>query len=178
MVKPDGFDVIDVYMGLQRERGDAIISRPAYYTVTPTMTAILNNYTREGGALLVSGSYLGEESRNRQCTQSLLHDVLHARYEGSITEWNDQGVYGLGTTMDLPRWINPEHYPVTHPEILTPTDDAFTPFVYEHSRGSAAVAYSGSYRSVLLGFPFEALRSRYDRDLVMISLLDFLTKAM
>ena len=80
--------------------------------------------------------------------------------------------------MDLPRWINPEHYPVTRPEVLQPTDDAFTPLVYEHSRSSAAVAYSGNYRSVLLGFPFEALCSQYDRDLVMISLLDFLTKPM
>ena len=174
MVKPDGFDVIDVYTGLQRERGDAIISRPAYYAVSPAMTAILSSYTRQGGALLMSGSYLGEESRSRQCTQSLLRDVLHARYESSITDWDEQAVYGLGTTMDLPRWINPEHYPVTRPEVMTPTDDAFTPFIYERSHSSAAVAYSGSYRSVLLGFPFEALRSRYDRDLVMISLLDFL----
>ena len=173
-VKPKGFDVIDVYMGLQRERGDAIISRPSYYAITPAMTAILSSYTRQGGALLVSGSYLGEESLSQPCTQTLLHDVLHAQYEHSVTDWDEQAVYGLGTTMDLPRWINPEHYPVIHPEVLAPTDDAFTPLVYEHSHSSAAVAYSGAYRSVLLGFPFEALRSRYDRDLVMISLLDFL----
>ncbi len=173
-VKPKGFDVIDVYMGLQRERGDAIISRPAYHAVSPAMTAILSSYARQGGALLVSGSYLGEESLSLPCTQVLLHDVLHAQYESSITEWSDQAVYGLGTTMDLPRWINPEHYPVTRPEVISPTDDAFTPFVYEHSRSSSAVAYSGAYRSVLLGFPFEALRSQYDRDLVMISLLNFL----
>lgn len=177
-VKPDAFDVIDVYMGLQRERGDAIISRPAYYAVSPAMKNILSNYARQGGSLMVSGSYIGEESLSLPCTQALLHDVFHARYESSVTEWSEQGIYGLGTTMDLPRWINPEHYPVTRPEVLQPTDDAFTPLVYEHSRSSAAVAYSGNYRSVLLGFPFEALCSQYDRDLVMISLLDFLTKPM
>jgi hypothetical protein len=59
---------------------------------------------------------------------------------------------------------------------LIPTNGAFTPFVYELSNRSAAVAYSGDYRSVLLGFPFEAIRSSRDRDLVMISLLDFLTQ--
>lgn len=174
-VKPASFDVVDVYMGLQRERGDAIISRPAYYAVTPAMYTILNSYTRQGGALMVSGSYLGEESQYRPCTQALLHEILHARYESSITDWSEQGISGLGTTMDIPRWINPEHYPVTRPEVFIPTGDAFTPLVYEQQGSSAAVAYHGTYRSILLGFPFEAIQSAYDRDLVMSSLLDFLT---
>ena len=175
IVKPNAFDAVDVYMGLQRECGDAIISRPAYYAVTPAMTGILSNYAKQGGALMISGSYLGEESQSRPCTQALLHDVLHARYESSITDWSEQGISGLGTTMDIPRWINPEQYPVTRPEVLVPTDGAFTPLVYEQSRSSAAVAYSGNYRSILLGFPFEAIRSAYDRDLMMASLLEYLT---
>jgi len=174
-VKPQTFDVVDLYMGLQRERGDALIRRPTYYNVTPAMHTILANYTRRGGALLVSASYLGEESQSMAATQALLADVLHARYEGCITRWDEQGICGLGTTMEIPRWINPEQYPVTRPEVFTPTDSAFTPLVYEHSRRSAAVAYRGAYRSVLLGFPFEAIRSQCDRDRVMLSLLDFLT---
>ena len=175
IVKPQSFDVVDIYMGLQRERGDALIRRPAYYNVTPAMHTILANYTRQGGALLVSSSYLGEESQSMAATQALLADVLHARYEGSITQWDEQGICGLGTTMEIPRWINPEQYPVTRPEVFSPTGSAFTPLVYEQSRRSAAVAYRGAYRSVLLGFPFETIRSQYDRDRVMLSLLDFLT---
>ena len=139
------------------------------------MYTLLSNYTRQGGALLVSGSYIGEESQHSAVTQALLSDILHAHYSGSITQWDEQGIYGLGTTLEIPRWINPEQYPVTHPEIVTPTGSAFTPLVYEHSRHSAAVAYNGAYRSALLGFPFEAIRSQYDRDLVMHSLLNFLT---
>ena len=108
-------------------------------------------------------------------TQALLADVLHARYDGSITQWDEQRICGLGTTMEIPRWINPEQYPVTRPEVFSPTGSAFTPLVYEQSRRSAAVAYRGAYRSVLLGFPFETIRSQYDRDRVMLSLLDFLT---
>ena len=173
-MKPTAFDVVDLYMGLQRERGDAIIPRPSYYNITPALHTILSAYAQQGGALLISGSYIGEESLTQPSTQSLMQ-LLHASYESSITDWSEQGICGLGTTLDLPRWINPEHYPVTRPEVLIPTGDAFTPFVYEHSRRSAAVAYSGAYRSILLGFPFEAIRSAYDRHLVMASLLDFLT---
>lgn len=175
-VKPYDFDVVDVYMGLQRERGDAPIRRTTYYNMTPAMYNILTAYTQRGGALLMSGSYLGEESQELSTTQSILHDVMHAHYGGNITDWSEQGISGLGTIMEIPRWINPEHYPVVHPEVFTPADGAFTPFAYEHSRRGAAVAYAGTYRSVLLGFPFEAIRSSQDRHLVMVSLLDFLTK--
>ena len=174
-VKAKSFDVVDLYLGLQRERDDALMQRPKYYNVTPALHTILASYTQQGGALLVSGSYLGEESQTLPASQALLTNVLHARYEGSINDWSEQGVYGFGTTLEIPRWINPEQYPVTRPEVLVPTGGAFTPFIYEQSYRSAAVAYKGAYRSVVLGFPFEALRSQYDRDLTMMSLLDFLT---
>ena len=124
----------------------------------------------------MSGSYLGEESLNHSPTKALLNNVFHAKEEGYIAEWSEQGICGLGTTMEIPRWINPEHYPVTRPEVLNPTDNAFTPLAYEHSRLSAAVAYSGVHRSILMGFPFEAIRSARDRDLVMSSFLKFLTE--
>ena len=64
---------------------------------------------------------------------------------------------------------------MTRPEVFVPLGDAFTSLVYEHSRNSAAVAYSGAHRSILMGFPFEAIRSKQDRDLVMSSWLQFLT---
>ena len=123
---------------------------------------------------MMSGSYLGEESLTHATTQALLRNIFHAEEDGYIDDWSEQGICGLGTTLEIPRWINPEHYAVTHPEVLLPTGDAFTPLIYEHSHRSAAVAYSGIHRSILLGFPFEAIRSAYDRDLVMSSLLNFL----
>ena len=127
---------------------------------------------------MISGSYIGEESLVVPAAQALLQNVMHASYDGFISDWDEQGINGLGLTLDIPRWINPEQYPVVHPETLIPMDDkAFTPFVYENSRRSAAVAYTGDdYRSVLLGFPFEAIRSSIDRDIVMSSLLEFLMK--
>ena len=175
-VKPQPFDVVDVFTGLQRHTNYSVVEHPAYLAVSPTLYAILNHYAKQGGALLMSGSYLGEESLNHGPTKALLNNVFHAKEEGYIAEWSEQGICGLGTTMEIPRWINPEHYPVTRPEVLNPTDNAFTPLAYEHSRLSAAVAYSGVHRSILMGFPFEAIRSARDRDLVMNSFLKFLTE--
>ena len=175
-VKPQGFDVVDVFMGLQRHTDYSLVPHPAYLSVTPAMYAILNHYTKQGGALLLSGSYLGEESLTHAPTKALLNNILHAEEDGHITDWSEQRIYGLGTTLEIPRWINPEHYAVTRPEVFVPRGDAFTPLAYEQSHHSAAVAYSGAYRSFLMGFPFESIRSARDRDSVMASILDFLTR--
>jgi hypothetical protein len=175
-VKPQGFDVVDVFMGLQRHTEYSLVPHPAYLSVTPAMYAILGHYTKQGGALLLSGSYLGEESLTHAPTKALLGNVMHAEEGGHITDWSEQRICGLGTTLEIPRWVNPEHYAVTRPEVLVPVGDAFTPLIYEQSHHSAAVAYSGIYRSFLMGFPFESIRSARDRDSVMASILDFLTR--
>ena len=175
-VKPQGFDVVDVFMGLQRHTDYSLVPHPVYLSVTPAMYAILNHYAKQGGALLLSGSYLGEESLTHAPTKALLNNILHAEEDGHITDWSEQRIYGLGTTLEIPRWINPEHYAVTRPEVFVPRGDAFTPLAYEQSHHSAAVAYSGAYRSFLMGFPFESIRSARDRDSVMASILDFLTR--
>ena len=176
IVKPTDYDVVDLFTGLQRHTDYSLMPHPTYLAITPAMHAILEGYVLQGGALLVSGSYLGEESLTHAPTQALLSEVLHAKSDGNVANWSEQSIYGLGTTLEIPRWVNPEHYAVTRPEVLTPADDAFTPLVYEHSHRSAAVAYSGTHRSILMGFPFEAIRSDRDRDLVMISFLKFLTE--
>ena len=175
-VRPQNFDVVDIFMGLQRRTDYSVMEHSEYLAITPAMYAILSHYAQQGGALIMSGSYLGEESQTHATTKSLLSKVFHAKEEGHITNWSEQGIYGLGVIMEIPRWINPEQYAVTHPEVFIPIDDAFTPFVYEHSRYSAAVAYSGIHRSILLGFPFEAVRSARDRDMVMGAVLNFLTE--
>lgn len=175
-VKPQNFDVVDVFMGLQRKTDYSVMKHPEYLAITPAMYAILSHYAQQGGALMMSGSYLGEESQTNITTQALLNKVFHAKENGYINNWIEQGIYGLGTTIEIPRWLNPEQYAVTRPEILTPIGNAFTPLVYEHSRHSAAVAYRGVHRSILLGFPFEAIRSVHDRDIIMEAVLNFLTK--
>ena len=178
VVSAHDFDVVDVFLGLQRHTDSSPIRHAPYVAVTPALYTRLRDYTQQGGALLVSGSYLGEESLCHAPARSLLREVLHAENGGCVSDWSEQGVSGLGTTLEIPRWVNPEQYPVPHPEILCPIDStiAFTPFVYEQSLGSAAVAYRGDYRSVVLGFPFESIRSAVDRDLVMASFLDYLMK--
>ena len=174
VVSPQGFDIVDLFLGLQRHTDSSPMRHTPYVVVTSSLYMRLRDFTQQGGALLVSGSYLGEESLRHAPAHSLLHEVLHAAGSGHVADWSEQGIHGLGTILEIPRWINPEHYPVLHPEMLSPIDGAFTPFVYEQSRSSAAVAYRGDYRSVVLGFPFEAIRSASDRDLVMASLLHFL----
>ena len=110
-IKPQDFDVVDVFMGLQRKTDYAVMAPPEYLAITPAMHALLSHYAKQGGALMMSGSYLGEESLTHATTKALLNDVFYAEERGYITNWSEQGIYGLGITMDIPRWINPSTMP-------------------------------------------------------------------
>lgn len=177
VVKPEGFDVIDLYFGLQHNNHDTTVRHPDYSIVTQAMLNKLTQYTRQGGHLLTSGAYLGYESQYNPFAHTLLHNILGVSSSETINSYEESHLYGLENhTIEIPRWINPEQYPVVHPEILKPVEGAFTPFIYENSKQSAAVANIGTFRSVTLGFPFEAIRSQRDRDIVMLSLLHFLTQ--
>lgn len=178
VVMPDSFDVVDLYLGLQRYSDSDVVQHPDYSTVTPALLRQLTRHTQRGGHLLVSGSYLGIESTYNSSARDLLHDVLHGRYDDSVTQYEETHIHGLeNLTIQIPRWVGPERYGVPAPEVLKPDTESFTPFVYDLSHRSAAVAYKGkNYRSVCLGFPFESIHSVRDRHIVMMSLLKFLTE--
>jgi hypothetical protein len=68
-----------------------------------------------------------------------------------------------------------EIYPVESPEVVQPADKkAFTILRYTHSQESAAVAYEGAYRSVIVGFPIETIKDEKQRAKFMESVLNFL----
>lgn len=69
---------------------------------------------------------------------------------------------------------NPFCYVVESPDALVPAGkDAHTVFRYAENNLSAGIAYKGRYRTCVLGFPFEALRTAHEREQLMKTILDF-----
>jgi hypothetical protein len=67
-------------------------------------------------------------------------------------------------------------YPVESPEIVHPANKkAFTILRYSHSQESAAVAYDGAYRCVVVGFPIETIEDAKQRGQFMEATLKFLS---
>ena len=63
---------------------------------------------------------------------------------------------------------------VEAPDAIEPgTEDAYTIFRYSENNLSAGVAYKGSYKTCVLGFPFESLKIQSEREKLMKGVLEF-----
>lgn len=70
--------------------------------------------------------------------------------------------------------LNPESYVVESPDALEPAaQGAFTILRYSENNLSAGIAYKGNYKTCVLGFPFEAIRTVTERELLMKAILTF-----
>ena len=162
---------IDLILGLERNDGHSL----SYYkTFNSSMQHTLQQFTKSGGALLVSGAYIGSDMQN-QDEQRFLANILKCQYGGrSLAEANV--VSGLGTDFQYWKELNEEHYAATSADILHPVKPAYTAMQYADGYG-AAVAYQGKdYRAFVMGFPFECIKDAQKRSSIMQGLLNYLTK--
>jgi hypothetical protein len=71
--------------------------------------------------------------------------------------------------------LNPVFYAVESPDAIEPAgDNCYTVFRYTENNLSAGVAYSGDYKTCILGFPFEVVKDEAGRDYLMKSILSFI----
>ena len=121
------------------------------------------DYTRQGGHLLVSGSYLGSI-----LPASLAEGVLKFKHGGSMWGVNTGQVSGANTTLTFPTQVNEKTYAVPSPDCLLPMGNAYSTFVYTPGNYGAGIAYKGTdYRTFVLGFPFESIEGVEQRARVM-----------
>jgi len=107
--------------------------------------------------------------------RAFLANVLRLDYAASDTT-RAETVSGLGISFDIYRNLNKTHYAASSADILSPRSPAFC--VMQYTDGvSAAVAYDGAdYKCISMGFPFECIKNRQDRRMIMKGLLSFLMK--
>lgn len=150
-------------------------------TFSPVERALVEAYLGAGGGLLVSGAelgwdldYLGDADE-----QGFFRDGLRAVYvgddAGSMTARpTGSGLFaGLG---DLgfyrPGWME-----VDYPDRLSPGIGAQAVLSYVGGAGgTAAVAYAGVGRTVVLGFPVETIDTAASREAVLQRAVGFLTQ--
>ena len=59
-------------------------------------------------------------------------------------------------------------------QALRPVGGGFTVMRYDDGDQTAAVGYTGDYRSLAMGFPFEAIVDEGQRDRLMQQIMNFL----
>ncbi len=167
------YDVVDYVLGRQGNSAENLY--PAK-TFSPAFQVRLTDYTRQGGHLLVTGSHLGSDMQETAERKFLAH-TLGVAYAGTIPD--DSCATLLGLNMQIPVYNQPsaEHYSVGHPDILVPSSKrGFSAFAYTMGK-SAGVAYKGkNHRAITIGVPFECIADEQRREIIMRSILNFLTQ--
>jgi hypothetical protein len=162
---------IDLVLGLEYYDGHSL---NFYKTFNSSMQRVLKDFTTHGGALMVSGAYIGRDNMNSS-DNKFLANTLKCEYAGRNMISADY-LNGMGTTIPYWRQLNEEHYAATSSDILQPVKPAYTALQYADGYG-AGVAYQGSdYRSFVMGIPFECIKGEQKRAAIMNGILNFLLK--
>lgn len=170
-VKLKNYPLVDLVLGLERNDGHSLVY---YKTFTKSMRKTLTDYTRRGGALLVSGAYIGTDIMGTE-EERFVSETLKCTYGGQYRAENNL-VNGLGTVIPYYNMLNEEHYAATSADILRPAAPAFTVMQYADGQ-DAAVAYKGrDYRAFTMGFPFECIMDEQKQGAIMRGILNFLLK--
>ena len=170
-LKPSKIAAIDLVLGLEQDDKHSL---NYYKTFTSTMRNTLKRYTSQGGALLVSGAYVGSDMQETE-EQQFLANVLKCQYAGRYTDDNNT-VTGLGTAIQYWHRLNGEHYAAVSTDVLLPVGSAYIAMQYADGQ-DAAVAYKGSdYSAFTMGFPFECIKDEKKRSSIMRGILNYLIK--
>ena len=183
-----GYDVVDLLLGKQRT---TMVGRGAmeykYVAYGEAMQRELKHYLSSGGALFVSGSYgltdLWTAPTATDADRRFAEEVLHVAFGGDrATRRGDVRAVPSSFTqkrfdVEFNTELNDEIYSVESPEVVQPKGKGATTVMrYAAAGQSAAVAYSGAYRSFVAGFPFETIIDSEERDELMAAVLKYLTK--
>ena len=167
----EDYALVDLILGLECNDGYSLVKYQAFpNALRPHLIA----YTAQGGALLVSGAYIGRDMSSEQ-DKAFLASLLKCEYGGTQNDYlKRDSIQGLGTTFTFHRKPNSLHYAAQNPDVLLPIAPAYPAMAYSNLQ-SACVAYNGNdYRALTIGFPFECIKSKQMQDVLMRGILMFL----
>lgn len=170
----------DLILGKQRQTQ---IGRgafpPAFRTYTPELKAALESFCAAGGRLLVSGAYAASDNRPRPEDNDFINRTLRYKLHAAGAAVGGR-VRIVASPAGMPRSSyeyhhrpNRDFYAAERCDAIVPAGGSVTFMRYDENNLSAGVAYSGAYKTCVLGFPFETLRERSQRAMLMGAVLDF-----
>lgn len=179
------YPAVDLILGKQRTttmgRG---VREAVFRTFPPDLQRELEEYLAQGGALFASGCYVASDLWNGALSdasdRAFAERVLHVAWDGGaarrgrVRVVTGHGGFMRGEYRYRDR-LSPEDYAVEAADVLRPAGEgAFTVLRYIENGRTAGVACDAGVRTVVTGFPFEALTDAAQRERLMRDVLDFL----
>lgn len=186
MVCLNDYKLVDLILGKERQTkiGRGGVIAPEFKTFDPKLQKAITAYCQAGGNIFISGAFVGSDLWDNEyatkedkefATRILKYEWRVGRaaitgkvksvvspypaFTGHYTYYNE---------------LNAESYVVESPDAIVPADDyAHTILRYSENNISAGIAYKGAYKTCVLGFPFESLRTAKEKEQLMKNILTF-----
>lgn len=166
------YRIVDYILGLQsQERGEIESNK----TFSKKMQGIIEEYCRLGGNLMVSGAFIGSDMTESDADRFFINRVLKYDLKSSKNAILE-GFYGLKMNLSIATNRNKDIYRTPYIDTITPLGGAMPVLGLSNTKDAVGVAYSGNYKVFALSFPFEAITTTKEKDLLMDSILHFFTK--
>jgi hypothetical protein len=184
--QPLDFFAIDVIMGKQKGIASHLNSDSIRFRVfSPSMISNLELYCNNGGNIILSGAYIGTDSRLHKDNEAMNFASGSLGYS-----WRTSRATNIGRTRITDGWSG--SFPATLEFITQPNEriyhteapDAIEAegsasrllYRYTTNGAGAVVLHSSKHKSFIMGFPFETLASEQQKDHLMKSILQFFEK--
>lgn len=182
------YKYVDLILGkqCQTKMGRGGVKPLEFKTFSPAMQEAIAEYCKQGGNIFVSGAYVGTDLWDNRVAMANEEDKKFAmevlKYKWRVGQ---AAVMGKVKSVDSPftsisgdytyyNELNADSYVVESPDAIEPAaEGAYTVMRYAENNLSAGVAYRGDYKTCVLGFPFEAIRTESEREALMNAILTF-----
>jgi len=187
------YRVMDLILGKQKEISTGSGLKPTRFKIyTSGLMSALRDFTQQGGSIIMSGSFVGSDlwdnaaGNNDVQGQTFAREVLgfeglngRASLDGTIVAVDcPASSLAKEGTWEFVNKLNDKQYAVESPDAIRASDSrGFTWLRYGENGLPAAIASDrGGYRTVVLGFPLEAMTYSSDCTSLMQRILDYLMR--
>ncbi len=182
------YKIVDLILGEEKEthwqRAELDSVRGTSFKTFPEkLKQQLRSYLSKGHSLFVSGAYLGTDLFNESHTypdkifarESLKFNWVtdHAVKTGNVFTVHNS-ILKLPQTFRFNTEYNADIYRVESPDAIRGINGSQTIIRYGENGFSAGIAYTGDYKIVAFGFPFETILGKSSQKQIMYEILTFL----
>ena len=187
MVNLNDFHAVDLILGKQRTTTIGRNTTPRFEALPEALQQQLRAYTEAGGALLITGAYTLTDLCEDATAEDIAFakEVLHATVSGADTEAR-RATTPLALALKrkintcligdaaFNTELNSDIYAMEAAEIVSPVGEGAHTILLYDTDTSAAIAYSGNHRTIVVGFPFETITNTNARNRMMSKCLNYL----
>ena len=182
------YKYIDLILGEEKKtRMPKEGNKVEFMTIPGSLQKRLTAFCQSGGNLFISGAHLGtdlfylapKDTFDTNFAKNTLKFFWRTNYasKGGMVTSTDPLFRARIDTLEFNTGYSPDIYSVEAPDGLEPINKKAKVILrYTENNISAGIAYSGSYRVVVFGFPFETILKKESRELVMKAIFEFFKK--